>query len=1180
MIDKLLASCLGPVIAAEKQWRRRIFSASLFAIGTLGFIALFVAARFTGWWSMNALLSWAGLLTLLSLIGMRWIEHRSIYLRELARRVEEAHPDLRAALLAAMDQQPAVDGSLNFLQKKLLGEISEHAVRNQWVRQVSGRRLRWAGIMLAGFFVLFCSSFWLVLKVAPNLRTELAETEKEPESAPKAVDVVVRPGSVELKKGSRLLIEATFSKNPPGTATLVHQHEGGESRLEMQSGLDEHVFSLLLSKVDTDGRYHVEFGDGHSQEYAIKVFELPELLRADATITPPPASPSGAPETVIDTRKVSVMEGSSVEWRLKVNQQLTKAELRSKGGEVLQLKPSQDDPLVLVASHTPEASEKYAVHLVDSAGRENESPPMLTVTVRENASPKIKLTFPGRDTEASALQELTLEAEVRDDVGVLRAGMAYEFRGQEAESVLLDKVEAGTKKHSLVSRIDLEALEAKERDLVSYYFWAEDLDREGKVRRTDSDRFFVEVRLFDDILREGAPSSGSQESGSGNETGDLLRIQKDVINATWKLVRDRRAGKNQKELPESAQIVSESQKIVIRKTDDVVKKIEDAEIRQALQSAKTHMSAAAGRLYGIFKGKPPKIDKKTGVEEDDLTLAMNSATAAYGELLRARARETEISQSRNQSSASESGQEKQRNLNLELQQKDLKYEEQTSATPPAQTPEQKENLAILDRLKDLARRQEAILEKIKDLENQLQNAEGKEKEEFERQLKRLQEEQRKMLQETDELAETMDSGDNRADLSSEREQLRQTREDVREAAEKLESSQLADAANSATRAQSRLEEIKEKFREKTSSQFSQDMQSLREATRDLADKQKALSERAQDLKEDTGDSDSKKRREQQGQVAREMKNQGQKLAEVLDSTRSLSEQTETSEPLVSNSLYEAVRQAASHEIEESLEEGARMAQRGLIEPTRAAAETASRGITDLKERVEKAAERILGNEGDALRSARTQLDKLIEESKAEAGRMADAEKADRADKAEPVGQANQTEQSNGAKGKEEKTDAASQANQNGKAGRTDHTDKAAQTGTTNQEGEADKPFFEDSVEQHVPGPITGEDYGSWADRLADLGEILPQEELRNSVSRVRDAARSLRIDYRRDGNPPAVDTIQQKIVAPLLELKQRVSEELAKLNRENPLAPIDRDPVPGEFRDLVRRYYEELGAGK
>jgi len=50
-----------------------------------------------------------------------------------------------------------------------------------------------------------------------------------------------------------------------------------------------------------------------------------------------------------------------------------------------------------------------------------------------------------------------------------------------------------------------------------------------------------------------------------------------------------------------------------------------------------------------------------------------------------------------------------------------------------------------------------------------------------------------------------------------------------------------------------------------------------------------------------------------------------------------------------------------------------------------------------------------------------------------------------------------------------------------------------------------------------------------------------------------------------------------EIAGPLLELRTRVSEELARRESKEALVPIDRDPVPTRYSELVRRYYEELG---
>lgn len=1268
MIAKLLDSCLGPVIAAEKRLKRRQLVIAVLATGAIGCAVLAALALFASWWSWPLVLGFFGALCLASAIGFVRIDRSTPDLRELARRIEEKHPDLRAALLAAMDQKPGPDGGLSFLQRKLLGEISEHAVRNHWVRRVSERRLIAAGWGQFLALAAFVASLWFLLGEAPLGRipgkTGTGVIAETPETKP-AIEIRVTPGDVEIEKGSRLVIEAAFTGRAPAAATLVHRHAGGETKIPMQVGLDDKVFSTMLPKVDTDGRYLVAFETASSDEYGITVFEYPELLQADAVVTPP-AYLGGETETIADTRKITVMEGAKVEWRLRVNKPVSAAELFSEEGEILTLTPDPADPALLLARHVPETTRKYRVHLVDEKERSNQRPPWLTVNVKENVPPKLKLTYPGRDFDVSAIQELPLEAEVWDDVEVLRTGMSYQFRGEETEVVLNTEPLAGSAKHPLSTLIDIEKLGAKERDLVTYFFWAEDKDKYGKVRRTLSDRFFAEVRLFEEILREGAPGGGQGGTPPGGESDELIRIQKDVINAAWKLARDHQGGKPFESYAEDVGVVTESQNVVIAKTDEALTKVEDAEVRAALELAKQHMTEAAAEFASV-------TEKKDG---DRLVVAMGSATDAYAELLKARARETEISMSQSPSqSSSQSQQQQQRNMNLELEQKELKYEEQSAAQDPALTAEQQENLAVLNRLKDLARRQEAIAEKIKELENQLQKANEEEKAEIERQLKRLQEEQRELLREMDDLSERMDSGENRANMSEEREKLDETRENVQETAEKLESGELTEAANAATRASEQLEEMKEEFREKTSRQFANEMKGLRDATRELAERQEALGEQVEKLAENpAADPFTADKQQERGQLAQSIAEQSQKLSEVLENMKNLSEQAEPTEPILSDALYEAVRNAMTQQVQESLDEARDMAFYNRADQAKTSEEAAARGIEELKNRVEKAAEKILGNEADALRLARNELDKLIEEAKAETERLGGQEGTEEGRAKDPTGsgqpqpgegkekglaengeeksegkgdgkepgepgegkaegegepQQASTEKGKGkSKGKgkgksegegESESPAEGQA-ENGKGkgqgeGEGESPDPNATEGQGEGQGQGRSPrqlasgrgtgggggamnnggddrneglptgplagplFFDDSSEERRPGPITGEDYEQWADRLGNLEEMLPDEDLRNSVAKVRDDARAMRIDYRRDDLPPGAATINQKITEPLVELRQRISEELAKLNRENPVAPIDRDPVPSEFRDLVRRYYEELGAG-
>jgi hypothetical protein len=56
--------------------------------------------------------------------------------------------------------------------------------------------------------------------------------------------------------------------------------------------------------------------------------------------------------------------------------------------------------------------------------------------------------------------------------------------------------------------------------------------------------------------------------------------------------------------------------------------------------------------------------------------------------------------------------------------------------------------------------------------------------------------------------------------------------------------------------------------------------------------------------------------------------------------------------------------------------------------------------------------------------------------------------------------------------------------------------------------------------------------------------------------------------------------VRAQVSAPLAEVRQRVAEELARRESNEARVPIDRDPVPNKYSELVRRYYEKLGSEK
>jgi len=92
--------------------------------------------------------------------------------------------------------------------------------------------------------------------------------------------------------------------------------------------------------------------------------------------------------------------------------------------------------------------------------------------------------------------------------------------------------------------------------------------------------------------------------------------------------------------------------------------------------------------------------------------------------------------------------------------------------------------------------------------------------------------------------------------------------------------------------------------------------------------------------------------------------------------------------------------------------------------------------------------------------------------------------------------------------------------------------------------------------------------------------MIDSPELQREVSRVRERAKEIRKRARTHSEAPQWDLVGDNVIEPLKAIRDSVNEELAKLDKNRRLVPLDRDPVPERFEDLVRQYYERLGSGK
>ena len=115
------------------------------------------------------------------------------------------------------------------------------------------------------------------------------------------------------------------------------------------------------------------------------------------------------------------------------------------------------------------------------------------------------------------------------------------------------------------------------------------------------------------------------------------------------------------------------------------------------------------------------------------------------------------------------------------------------------------------------------------------------------------------------------------------------------------------------------------------------------------------------------------------------------------------------------------------------------------------------------------------------------------------------------------------------------------------------------------------------VAREYYGPLIDDNYVQWTDGLRDVEEMVDVPDVSTEVARIRERARTLHLEYKREGKRPDWAVITTQISTPLAEVRARVDEELLKRQSKDALVPLDRDPVPPKYSDQVKRYYEQLG---
>ena len=446
MIDRL-QSHLDPIARDSQQWQLWRALAGCWAVCALLGLLLRAAAFH------RSLLEFYGLLALAviasGVILFRFRRTPPDYVA-LAREIERENPQLHSLLLTAVEQAPsAPGGELNYLQQRVVAEAVEYARTSPW-----GQRNAQRSALAFGSHWALLAIFLIVLATLRPIPSRRPATSGRRLSC--SGGVAVSPGDTNLERGSGLVVMARFEGRLPADATLVIQSTNAiEQRMALTKNLSDPVFGGAIPEVKADFKYHIEYAGHSTRDYKVGVFDYPKLDHADAKITYP-AYTSLPEKTIKDTRRVSAVEGSSLDYSFFLNKHVASATLVPTKKPVIVnaetgASSTLDGPLSTNKSRIPlttdaanatiyhshftiDQSQRYELLLVDDAGRTNRIPPEFVIDALKNRPAELKIVTPRGDMRVSPLEEVLFQAEVSDDFGVRSYGIAYQLGDGETKT--------------------------------------------------------------------------------------------------------------------------------------------------------------------------------------------------------------------------------------------------------------------------------------------------------------------------------------------------------------------------------------------------------------------------------------------------------------------------------------------------------------------------------------------------------------------------------------------------------------------------------------------------------------------------------------------------------------------------------------------------------------------------
>ncbi len=827
------AELVAVIRQVRKRWRTKLAirgAVGFLVAGLLAILAITAALDYYRF-SPDAIF-WFRILTGVLLVGSAfWFFARPLMRRvsdeQVALYLEENEPSLESTILTAMAEPGDRAASPVLMQRMVETAIDRlHAVEDgARIERAPLRKFSMAVGVVSAVALLTFTIGPAVLRHALSALFVISRSLEA--AAPYRIEVT--PGDATVPKGADQTISATLAGFDAADAAIVLKKGGAESAYERVAMLkgENGTYEGLLFDLDDHVEYFVEAAGVRSPAFTLKVVELPYVKKLDLEYRFP-AYTGLEPRKVEDGGDIAVLGGTDVSLTITPT-------MASKGGRIL-IGEKDSVPLTaaadgtLTAAFTAKQDGFYRVELDGPSNEKVTASPQYTIDILSDQTPTVTVGKPGRDTDATPVQEFAIEVRADDDYAVKHLELMYSVNGGPEKSIRLFEGRQALKEVTAGHTLYLEELGVKAGDAVSYYARATDNNAVAGPQRATSDMYFLRIRPFNKDFKPAMSMGGGGGGGGGgmDQVGALSQQQRQIIAGTFKMQRDRKQTAADK-FREGMTVLTLSQSRLRESVEGLVERMNSRlvtpdpsfqKIAELLPKAAEAMKEAEGKLQGQTPdgALPPEQRALQFLQqaEEEFELQVQTQRNAGGG---------------GGGGAGSIAEDLADLFKMEMDKMANQYET-TQRASQQQGDQRVDELA--EKLKELARRQEQELERQRRMaagqgprgnSGDLQRALAEQAEEAARQLERLSRDQ------------------NRQDLAATARQMREAADAMRRAA----SGEAGGAQGQAAAAAERLREAQRQLQKSQGDRADRDVRDALRQAEEIAQEQKDIADDVNDL---------------------------------------------------------------------------------------------------------------------------------------------------------------------------------------------------------------------------------------------------------------------------------------------------------------------------------------------